>query len=78
MYALGKLLLSLCCRSHTAINAIGPSIEFLGSRYSAELKNVIVYLLSKPTPSSFATIEELCRMTAVQTLTYMDSLRSYV
>eukprot|EP00698_Gefionella_okellyi_P016929 TRINITY_DN4895_c0_g1_i1.p1 TRINITY_DN4895_c0_g1~~TRINITY_DN4895_c0_g1_i1.p1 ORF type:complete len:584 (-),score=119.54 TRINITY_DN4895_c0_g1_i1:1172-2668(-) len=76
LYALGKLLLALACKSSNAIMSIGPSLDNVTQYYSAELKTLIVYLLTKPTATSHAAVSEICTMIAPRLLQAMDSCRS--
>ena len=78
LYGLGKLLLSLCCRSTAVLSSITQSLDYAASQYSPSVKAFIVYLLSKPTPTSFPTLEDAISMTALQALQYADALRVYV
>lgn len=46
----GRLILGLCCNNTGAVNNIQKSLETVGRHFSAEVKNIIMYLLSKPMP----------------------------
>jgi hypothetical protein len=42
LLSLGKLILSLACKSPTAVNNLTESLEFIGTQYSPDLKNLVV------------------------------------
>lgn len=44
----GKLIVSLCCSSLTVMNNLPKAVETAGRHYSAEVKNILMYLLTKP------------------------------
>lgn len=46
----GKLVFALCCNNPSAVSNISKAMETLNRHYSQELKNVCLYLISKPTP----------------------------
>jgi PAB-dependent poly(A)-specific ribonuclease subunit 3 len=44
----GKLIMSLCCNNVAAMNNFGKSLDVVTQHYSADLKNVALFCLSKP------------------------------
>lgn len=48
LLSMGKLILSLACKSPTAVNNMSESLEYIGTQYSPDLKNFVVriYTLS--------------------------------
>lgn len=46
----GRLIMGLCCNNLAAANNLPKSMETIGRHYTAEVKNVLLYLLTKPTP----------------------------
>lgn len=46
----GRLILSLCCSNLGAVNNLQKSLENAGRHYTQEIRNIIVYLMSKPNP----------------------------
>ena len=42
LLSLGKLILSLACKSPTAVNNVNDSLEYIGNQYSIDLKNLVV------------------------------------
>ncbi len=47
---LGGLIFKLCCNDVAAMNNLPKAVECLGRHYSAELKNVALFLISNPGP----------------------------
>ncbi|KAF9168571.1 PAB-dependent poly(A)-specific ribonuclease subunit 3 [Actinomortierella ambigua] len=47
---LGQLMMSLACHSVTATHNIAKSIEFIAQHYSSDFKNMVLFLMSQPTP----------------------------
>ncbi|PWN47714.1 hypothetical protein IE53DRAFT_371232 [Violaceomyces palustris] len=72
---LGKLILSLCCNSMTSLQNIPKSLETIGRTYSADLKNVILWLLNKP--SSSKNVDELGRLLSTRVSDELDSALNY-
>ena len=46
----GRLLFALCCNNLAAVNNLTKSLETMGRLYSLDLKNVALWLISKPGP----------------------------
>jgi PAB-dependent poly(A)-specific ribonuclease subunit 3 len=46
----GKLIFALCCNNLVASNNLNKSLEIVSRTYTADLKNVALFLLSKPGP----------------------------
>lgn len=44
----GKLIMALCCNNVAATNNFGKSLDVVTQHYSADLKNVALFCLSKP------------------------------
>jgi PAB-dependent poly(A)-specific ribonuclease subunit 3 len=44
----GKLILALCCNNVAAMSNFGKSLDVVTQHYSADLKNVALFCLSKP------------------------------
>lgn len=51
LLAFGKLIIALACNSLQSFQDLSQSFEFITRYYSPDLKNVILYLLSKPLPT---------------------------
>ena len=56
----GQLVVSLAVGSLAAIHNLSKSLELIGGHFSLDLKNVILYLLSKP--SSFKSVDDVITM----------------
>ncbi|KAG6335052.1 hypothetical protein ID866_4030 [Astraeus odoratus] len=46
----GRLLISLCCNSLAALNALPKALDTMGRIYSPDIKTLALYLISKPGP----------------------------
>ena len=46
----GRLVFALCCNNLAATNNVPKAIETLGRQYSGDMKNVALFLISKPGP----------------------------
>lgn len=46
----GRLILALCCNNLSAANNLTKSVELVMRNYSPDLKTVILFLISKPSP----------------------------
>eukprot|EP01116_Phalansterium_solitarium_P001334 TRINITY_DN11127_c0_g1_i1.p1 TRINITY_DN11127_c0_g1~~TRINITY_DN11127_c0_g1_i1.p1 ORF type:complete len:729 (+),score=233.36 TRINITY_DN11127_c0_g1_i1:152-2338(+) len=77
LVSFGKLLLSLACKSMAAVQNLPKSLDLVASRFSAELKNVIVYLLTKP-PVGPSALDELTAMIAPRLLFEAEQLHHKV
>ncbi|KAH9948457.1 hypothetical protein B0H21DRAFT_777847 [Amylocystis lapponica] len=58
----GKLVFALCCSNLAAMNNLPKAIESLGRHYSADLKSVALFLISKPGPLKLMTELENARL----------------
>ncbi|KAK4048450.1 PAB-dependent poly(A)-specific ribonuclease subunit 3 [Microbotryomycetes sp. JL201] len=56
LLAFGKLIVALACGSNTAIHNLPKSIDHISRVFSPDLKNLVLYLLSKPGPRK--TVDE--------------------
>ncbi|KAG0767555.1 hypothetical protein G6F57_012564 [Rhizopus arrhizus] len=71
----GKLLISLACNSLQSILNLSQSFEYITRFYSSDLKNTILYLLSKPSPVK--SIDEVIRMIGPRILHDANSTQYY-
>lgn len=46
----GRLVFALCCNSLAAINTLPKALDIMGRQYSADVKALALYLISKPGP----------------------------
>lgn len=51
LLSFGKLIIALACNSLQSSQDLTQSFEYLTRHYSPDLKNVVLYLLSKPAPT---------------------------
>ena len=57
LLSFGKLIIAIACGSTSAVHNLPKSVDHISRMYSPDLKNVVLYLLSKPGPRK--TIEEV-------------------
>ncbi|KAF8583430.1 hypothetical protein K439DRAFT_1412181 [Ramaria rubella] len=69
----GRLVLALCCNNLAASNNINKSMETISRHYTPDLKAVIMFLISKPTPVK--SINQLFEMIGSRLLTEMEALQ---
>jgi len=78
LLSLGRLLLVLACKSLNAVQNLVKSVEYLTNRYSQDLKNLVVFLLSKPTSvNHHPTVDDIVPMIAGRMLIEADNLYNY-
>lgn len=51
----GRLIFTLCCNNPSAASNMAKSMESLNRHYSQELKNVVLYLVAKPSHMKVCT-----------------------
>ncbi|GAB5590090.1 PAB-dependent poly(A)-specific ribonuclease subunit 3 [Umbelopsis nana] len=71
LLAFGKLVVALACNSLQAIQNLPNSFEYISHFYSPDLKNLILYLLSKPMPTK--SIDEVISLIGPKILHEIDS-----
>lgn len=71
----GQLILALCSDYVQPGQHIASSLEIIGRTYSPDLKNLVAYLLGKPT--ALKTIDEVLRLAGPRILNELDALQSY-
>jgi len=72
----GKLVFALCTNNLAAMNNFAKAVENVGRHYSAELKAVALFLVSKPAPNK--TIGHLFEMFGGRMLAEMDEMQNTV
>lgn len=72
LLSLGKLVLALTNLSVSAVQNLPKAMEILSRSYSAEIKNVVIFLLSKPGPMG-KTVDELLAMLGARLLNELDA-----
>ncbi|RUS34651.1 hypothetical protein BC938DRAFT_479338 [Jimgerdemannia flammicorona] len=75
LLAFGKLVIALACNSLASITQLPKSFEYISRHYSAELKNVVLCLLSKPMPTK--TIDEVVTLIGPRILHEINSAHHY-
>lgn len=75
--SLGKLILILARRSYSALQNIVKSLEFIGANYSADLKNLVSTLLTKPNQVPFPTIDDVISWIGNRILHFSNQLERY-
>ncbi|GAA6007391.1 hypothetical protein JCM11491_004146 [Sporobolomyces phaffii] len=71
LLSFGKLIISLACGSPSAVHNLPKSVDHISRMYSPDLKNVVLYLLSKPGPRK--TIEEVMTLMATRVVDELNS-----
>lgn len=71
LLSFGKLIISLACGSPSAVHNLPKSVDHISRMYSPDLKNVVLYLLSKPGPRK--TIEEVMTLMSVRVVDELNS-----
>ncbi|EJD41089.1 hypothetical protein AURDEDRAFT_115616 [Auricularia subglabra TFB-10046 SS5] len=71
----GKVIFQLACNNVAATNNLPKAIEALTRHYSPDLKNVALFLISKPSP--LKTVGQLFDMIGSRLLTEMDAMQDY-
>lgn len=72
----GKLIITLACGSTTSVHNLPKSVDHISRVYSPDLKNVVLYLLSKPGPRK--TIEEVLALMGGRVLDELNASLVYV
>lgn len=70
----GQLILSIACSSLIAIHNLPKSLDYMTRYYSPDLKNVVLYLLSKPTPMK--TVDDVVAMIGPRILHGINSAQN--
>lgn len=72
LLSLGKLILALTNLSVSAVQNLPKALEILSRSYSNEVKNLVMFLLSKPGPMG-KTIDEVLSMLGPRLLNELDA-----
>ncbi|CAG8536238.1 2113_t:CDS:10 [Paraglomus brasilianum] len=75
LLSFGQLLVSLACHPHASNHNLQKSIDFISRQYSPDLKNVILYLLSNPSPVK--SIDDVVAMIGPRLLHEINSAHNY-
>ncbi|RKO90190.1 hypothetical protein BDK51DRAFT_28582, partial [Blyttiomyces helicus] len=71
----GQLVVALACGSLGAVHNLPKSVDYIVRHYSVDMKNIILYLLSKP--SSYKTIDDVIFMIGPRILHEINSAHHY-
>ncbi|GAA6020375.1 hypothetical protein JCM10207_002087 [Rhodosporidiobolus poonsookiae] len=71
LLSFGKLIIALACSSTAAVHNLPKSVDHISRMYSPDLKNVVLYLLSKPGPRK--TIEEVFALMGARVVDELNS-----
>ncbi|KAJ3336479.1 PAB-dependent poly(A)-specific ribonuclease subunit 3 [Gonapodya sp. JEL0774] len=71
----GQLIVCLACINLSAIQNLPKSIDYLSRHFSTDLKNVVLYLLSKPSPMK--TVDDVITMMGPRILHEINSAHHY-
>ncbi|KAH7927228.1 hypothetical protein BV22DRAFT_1061477 [Leucogyrophana mollusca] len=70
----GRLVFALCCNNLAAMNTLPKALDVMGRFYSVDIKNIALYLISKPGPHK--TISQVIEMTGKsRVLREMDGMQ---
>ncbi|KAI0351598.1 hypothetical protein OH77DRAFT_1429419 [Trametes cingulata] len=72
----GALILQLCNGTMSAMNNVAKALEIIGRNYSADLKSVVLFLISKP--GTHKTVGQLFDMIGSRLLTELDEAQNAV
>ncbi|OZJ02266.1 hypothetical protein BZG36_04701 [Bifiguratus adelaidae] len=75
LLSFGKLLISLACGSLTAFHNLPKSFDYISRHHTPDMKNLILYLLSKPSPTK--SIDEVIGHLAPRLLQEVNNAESY-
>lgn len=75
MLHFGQLLLTLACRSLTAVHTLQRSLDMLTRRYSSDIRRIILYLLSRPSP--LKQLDEVASICGGRLLYELDAAHLY-
>lgn len=74
LYNFGQLILSLCSDYMQPGQHYAQGLEYIGRAYSLDLKNLVAYLLAKPT--AMKSIDEVLRLAGPRILNELDALQT--
>lgn len=75
LYSFGQLIYSLCADIMQPGQHFAAGLEYIGRMYSLDLKNLVAYLLGKPT--NMKSIDEVLRLAGPRILNELDALQTY-
>jgi PAB-dependent poly(A)-specific ribonuclease subunit 3 len=72
----GRLILSLSCGTMLASHNLRRSMDFVANKYSADIKNVLIYLLSKPV--QYKSIDEAIQLLGHRLMGVLNDIQLYL
>ncbi len=69
----GRLLVSLCCGTTSAVHALAQSLDNIQGTYSPDVKLIIMHLLGKPSPSK--CVDDVLVMLGPRLLNEFDAMQ---
>lgn len=76
LVSFGKLVITLCCEFFVPGQHPAGPIEYIARHYSSDVKNLILFLISKPQPGK--VIDEVVRMLGCRVLNEFDAIQKCV
>ena len=70
------MIIALACGSTSSVHNLPKSVDHIARSYSPDLKNVVLYLLSKPGPRK--TVEEVLALMGGRVLDELNASFVYV
>ena len=72
----GRLILSLSCGTMLAPHNLRRSMDFVANKYSADIKNVLIYLLSKS--AQYKSIDEAIQLLGHRLMGVLNDIQLYL
>jgi PAB-dependent poly(A)-specific ribonuclease subunit 3 len=72
----GRLILSLSCGTMLASHNLRRSMDFVANKYSTDIKNMLIYLLSKP--AQYKTIDEAVQLIGQRLMGVLNDVQLYL
>lgn len=76
LVSFGKLVISMACEFFAPGQHPAAPLDHITRNYSSDLKNVILFLISKPQPNK--TVDDVIRMLGSRMLNELDAMQKYV
>ncbi len=76
LVSFGKLLISMACEFFDIGQHPAAPLDHIARHYSPDLKNVILFLISKPQPTK--TVDDVIRMLGPRMLNELDAMQKWV
>ena len=76
LFHFGQLILALACGTMLASHNMTRSMEFVSSKFSPDIKNVLIYLLYNPT--QYKNIQECTLLLGKRIFGVLDDIQLYL